>query len=45
MHPAVQGDVINGDAAFGEEFFDIAVGEPNRRYQRTPSKMISGGNR
>ena len=28
MHPAVQRDVIDGDAAFGEEFFEISVREP-----------------
>ena len=27
LHPAMQGDVINGDAALDEEFFQIAVGE------------------
>ena len=27
LNPAVDGDVINVDAAFGEEFFDIAVRE------------------
>ena len=26
LHPAVDGDVVNGDAAFGEQFFDVAVG-------------------
>ncbi len=27
MDPAVDGDVIDLDASFGEEFFDISVGE------------------
>ena len=28
LHPPKDRDVVNGDAAFGEEFLDIAVGEP-----------------
>jgi len=27
LHPPIDGDVINSDAAFGEQFFDIAVGQ------------------
>ena len=45
MHPAVQRDVIDGDAAFGEEFFEISVREPERRYQRTANMTTSGGKR
>ncbi len=26
LHPPIDGDVINSDAAFGEQLFDIAVG-------------------
>ena len=43
LHPAVQGDVINGDAAFGEEFFEITVGETETRCQRTANIITSGG--
>jgi hypothetical protein len=25
-HPPVDGDVVDGHAAFGEQFFDVAVG-------------------
>ena len=28
LDPPVDRDVVDGDAAFGEEFFDVAVGEP-----------------
>ena len=34
---------VDADAAFGQEFFDVAG--PNRRSQRTASRTISGGNR
>ncbi len=27
MDPSVDGDVIDFDSAFGQEFFDVAVGE------------------
>jgi hypothetical protein len=27
LHPAVDGDVVDVDAAFGEQLFDVAVGE------------------
>jgi hypothetical protein len=27
LHPAVDGDVVDLDAALGEEFFDVAVGQ------------------
>jgi hypothetical protein len=38
-------NVIDLDAAFSEEFFDVAVRDPYRRYQRTASMMTSDGNR
>jgi hypothetical protein len=41
--PAVDGDVVDFDAAFGEQLFDVAVGETKRRYQRTASTITSGG--
>jgi hypothetical protein len=44
LHPPVDGDVVDVDAALGEQFFDVAVGQPKRRYQRTASTMTSGGN-
>ena len=28
LHPPKQGDVINVDAALGEEFFEVAVRQP-----------------
>jgi len=28
LYPAVDGDVINLDTAFGEEFFDVAIRQP-----------------
>ena len=28
LHPAVDSDVINGDTAFGQQFFDVAIGKP-----------------
>ena len=28
LDPTVDGDVVDLDAAFGEEFFDVTVGEP-----------------
>jgi hypothetical protein len=43
LDPAVDGDVVDPDPALGEQFLDIAVGEPKRRYQRTASTITSGG--
>jgi len=37
-------DVVGLDPALGEQFLDVAVGPPKRRYQRTASTMMSGGN-
>jgi hypothetical protein len=34
--------VVDLDAAFGEQLFDVAVGEAMRRYQRTASTITSG---
>jgi hypothetical protein len=45
MDPPVDGDVIDVDAALGEQFLDVAVGRPKRRYQRTPTTITSGGKR
>jgi hypothetical protein len=28
LDPAVDGDVVHGDAALGEQFLDVAVGQP-----------------
>ena len=38
--------VIDLDAALGQQFLEVAIGEDvARRYQRTAKAMISGGNR
>jgi hypothetical protein len=37
--------VVDLDPALGEELFDIAVGDPKRRYQRTTTTMTSDGKR
>jgi hypothetical protein len=37
--------VVDLDAALGEEFFDVAVGQAKRRYQPTASTITSGGKR
>jgi hypothetical protein len=43
LDPPVDGDVVDLDAALGEQLFDVAVGEAKRRYQRTASTITSGG--
>jgi len=35
--------VVDLDRAFGEQFFNVAVGDREARYQRTASTMTSGG--
>ncbi len=43
LDPSVDGDVVDVDAAFGEDFFDVAVGQAGvRRYQRRASKITLG---
>jgi hypothetical protein len=37
--------VVDLNAAFGEELFDVAVGQAEARYQRTASTITSGGKR
>jgi hypothetical protein len=37
--------VVDFDAAFGEQLFDVAVGETKRRYQQTASTITSEGSR
>jgi hypothetical protein len=37
--------VVDLDAALGEQFLDVAVGQPKRRYQWTARMMTSGGKR
>ena len=44
LHPPVDGDLVDVDAAFGEKFFDVAVGEPEAQVP-AESRMILGGNR
>jgi hypothetical protein len=43
LQPAVDGDVVDLDAAFGQQFFDVGKDRPKRRYQRTASTITSGG--
>jgi hypothetical protein len=43
LHPPEDGDVVDLDTAFGEQFFDVAEGQAERRYQRTASTITSGG--
>jgi hypothetical protein len=38
-------DVVGLDPALGEQFLDVAVRPPKRRYQRTARTMMSGGKR
>jgi hypothetical protein len=45
LHPPEHRDVIERDPALGAELLDVAIGEPEPRYQRTARTMISGGNR
>jgi len=37
--------VVDLDATLGEKLFEVAVDNPYRRYQRTASKITSGGKR
>ena len=43
LHPAVDGDVVDVDAAFGEELFDVAVGQAEAQVPRTESTITSDG--
>ncbi|MFT7473814.1 MAG: hypothetical protein ACI81L_000729 [Verrucomicrobiales bacterium] len=43
--PRVQSPVIDLDAAFCEEFFDVAVGQAVLEIRADGSMMTSGGNR
>ena len=45
LNPPVEGDVINADASFGEEFFEITIGKVVAEYQRTVTMITSGGKR
>jgi len=45
LHPAVDGDMVDLDATLSQEFLDVAIDSPKRRYQRTASTMMSGGKR
>jgi len=35
--------VVDPDPAFGEQFLDVAIGQPKAKYQRTASTITSGG--
>jgi hypothetical protein len=43
LHPAVDGDMVDLDAALSQEFLDVAIRQPEAQYQRTASTMMSGG--
>jgi hypothetical protein len=45
LHPPLQGGVVGLDPALRGEFLEIAVGQAEAQYQRTASKITSGGNR
>jgi hypothetical protein len=45
LHPPIEGDVVDLDATLGERLFEVPVGQPVRRYQRTANKITSGGKR
>jgi hypothetical protein len=45
LHPAVDGDMVDLDAALSQEFLDVAIRQPEAQYQRTASTMMSGGSR
>jgi hypothetical protein len=42
-HPAVDRDVVDLDAAVGEQLIHVAIRPAERRYQRTASTITSGG--
>src|SRR5215469_16164526 len=43
LHPTPNGGVVHRETAFGDELFDIAIGEGiSHRYQRTAQTMIGG---
>ena len=43
LHPAVDGHVIDVDTTLGQQFFDVSVESPKRRYQRAAKVITSGG--
>ena len=45
LHPAVDGDVVDLDAPFGEQLLDVAVGQAEAQVPATASTMTSGGKR
>jgi hypothetical protein len=45
LRPPEDGDVIDHDASLGQQFLDVPIDRPYRRYQRTASEITSGGNR
>jgi hypothetical protein len=45
LHPPVNGDVIDLDAALGQQLLHVAEGQAERRYHRTASTITSAGNR
>jgi hypothetical protein len=45
QHPPVHRHMVRLDAALGEEFPEVAVGQAEGRYQRTASTVTSGGKR
>jgi hypothetical protein len=45
LDPPVDGDVIDGDAAFGQQFLHVAVGQAVAQVQRTAREITSRGKR
>jgi hypothetical protein len=45
LDPPVQGHAIHLYPPFGQDLLEVAVRQSERRYQRTASKITSGGNR
>ncbi len=45
LHPPIYGDVIDFYPTFGQDLLEVAIDSPYLRYQRTASRITSGGNR
>jgi hypothetical protein len=45
LHPPMHRDVVDLDAAFCEQLLGVAVGQAERRYQRTATAITPRGKR
>jgi hypothetical protein len=45
LHPPVDGDMVDLDTAFDQQFLHVSVRGLKRRYHRTATTITSGGNR